>query len=721
MKIYHLVEVRSEQDLRPDRRTSSKTATPDSNSMQLVARVYEAGSLEGRHTFSIPRDSRELGDSSARPYLKDLFGETASGAASEDWLLYTDPDVRPREGFSLELAATRATAVELLRSGENRLGGLALRAGFYRQFSSVFPDLVAEAPHWDVVYSQLLRQLVPVKRLEDRLEACSPLSKDEVTFAERHNRSLLERAIEKGYILDSRLWEGEETTDTAIITSVFGECPLRLQATLEGLRKQLTQDLHCHHYVVELLEPDQESRLPRELLKNFLHRKVVCGPKNRGLFQKEALFNKAWKEALESHPYSYFIFTDADIYAEDVSWFRQIRDKLRQNPANIVHGYRVARDSLDPEFSFNSLGSLYSSEFQTDLPVNPGLVWGFHRKMLEVGDGFNPYCIECAGDSALVTEYLNEPGGQYDNALQRWPWYQEIKRELPFRAGLDAVPVDITHCFHGPAATRNYHEVRRALSQLGPLKESVVLDAEGLLAWKDPDCLQAKILPRRAELSTSEDVERVLAEYGVPMTVNELKTEIIPSRKLLDWPHEMPPVLRNGNPFASPVVSAHFYPIFAPYRVFGEEFPPSWSDKIRTFNGARHIPMKRYPDSFRLRLEGLPEEPYIVGIVALQPTWMPVDITRFDLLSLSLYAEGQAFEVILELLSWDEHEQDVASNQVKLFPRGFQPGRECHYEIALEDFFGRDAFRPDRVRSLKLLGYGSFALEAWEIFFKTSS
>ena len=745
MKIWHVIYVyqgdsplRQRQDL-----FLESLEKADTSMVQMVGGVsFPPWSSDDWLTFSVDRDSTELGDTRRKPYLKDLLSQVAQMAEPDDWILYTNGDCSVVEDFYSELADLKATVVEYQRldveneprtldelfSNPNSpytpgIDGLALRASFYRRYCDVLPDFIIGEPWWDPTYSWILRALVPVRRLAGRLYHPKHEQLWDVAdhgVAGQHNYRLMRQALELGHITQPYIWEGHETTDTAVVTCLFGRCPLRLEAALKGLREQLKQDLFCHHYLVEMLEVGQQSRLPCELLDQFVHLKVICGEDNRGLFQKEALFNLAWKEALKRQDYKYFIFSDADIFAHDRSWFRQIRSRLRSKPSSLVHGYRVVEDSLDPEFSFSSLGALYSANFQTDLLINPGLCWGFHRKMLEQGDGFNPYCIECAGDTALVTEYLNHPGGQYDDSLQRWPWYQEIKRELSFRAHLDAVPVDLVHCYHGPAAERNYHEVRRALSQTGSLKEKIFLDGNGLLAWRQKDCIPARILQRREELKTPEDVERVLSEYGVATQTAELPTKLTSPRELLEWEDELPAVLKNRISVEPPVVSAERYPVFCPTRVFRKAFPASWCDHVVKVDDTDHIPMRKYPDSCRLRLEGLPEATYMIGLTALQPTWMPVDITEHDVLSVKVYAEGRADEVLLELVSLDEQGQEWDSEQVKLFARGLQLGQSAQFEIELRDFLGPENFKLERVRTVKFLGYGSFVLEAWDVFFKTS-
>jgi hypothetical protein len=229
----------------------------------------------------------------------------------------------------------------------------------------------------------------------------------------------------------------------------------------------------------------------------------------------------------------------------------------------------------------------------------------------------------------------------------------------------------------------------------------------------------AKVLARREELKTSADVERVLSDYGVVTAVAESPTVLEASRALLEWDDEIPAVLKNRIFLEPPVVSKDRYPVFCLNRVFRDAYPASWCDNVRKVDDTDHIPMVKRSDSCRLRLEGLPGVGYMIGLAALQPTWMPVDVTGHDVLSLHVFAEGDVGEVLLELVSLDEEGNEWNSEQVKLFPRGLQVGEARHFEIQLSDFVGPPEFQLDRVRTVKFLGYGSFLLEVWEVHLKT--
>ncbi len=712
----------------------------DTELVQFVAGVREGWSHPGWLSEPILRDSTALGDTRGKPYLKDLFDMVSEMAGPDDWLFYSSGDCSVRPDLYRELAELRATVVEYQRldvEGDPAdleelfqnpnapylagLDGLALRKSFYQEFRDCLPDFIIGEPWWDQAYSWILRELVPVRRLTGRLfrrKHDKPWNVADPGPAGAYNYELMKRALDSGQVQELTLYSPEERADTAVITCLFGDCPLRLKASLKGLEEQLKQDLFADHYLIELLEPGQESRLPEALLERFCYLSVIGGENNRDLFQKEAMFNLAWKRASALGDYACYLFTDADIYAEDRSWFRQIRDKLKEDPRRAVHGYRVVRDSVDPEFSFASLGSAWALDFQTDLPMNPGLCWGFHRKMLEMGEGFNPYCLECAGDSALVTEYLNHPGAEYDTSLWDWPWYRDIHRVLRQRAVLDAVPVDLVHVHHGPAADRHYNEVRRALSKLRPIPELVRVDEQRLLAWRDASCPERSVLKSRSEFTSHEKADEILQRFGVLNDFRDLPTLELPERQVPDWPSERSLLWRDREVASKKEEAmASRYLVFQPSQVFREAFPASWCDNVER-SANHHIPMRQDKEQPRLLLQGLEGRDYIIGLTALQPNWGPIDVRPWGSLHLSVLAQGPAGDVVIQLVSQDGQGVEHESEEIKLFERGLKVGQEQDFILPLREFLGPPDFDLARVRTVKFLGSGSFCLEVFCVYFQ---
>jgi hypothetical protein len=396
------------------------------------------------------------------------------------------------------------------------LDGFAIRASLFQEVRELLPDFVVGEPHWDTIYSGLFRRLLPVQRDHERLfHPKHPQVWDlaHATPAGVHNHELFVRSLNRGVAEKTLISNAPNHTDTAIVVAVFGKDPVRIEANIAGLREQLKQDLYADFFLVELLDEQSGSAYPEDLLNLVKHIPVTASDSSSGLFQKEALYNRGWRTALEQQSYEHFIFLDADIYCEQYDWFRRIRARLEEEPKRAVQGWRTVRDTEDPDLLYSSVGAAFVFNLQTGLPLNPGMCWGLHRSVLEMGDGFNPYCVDCAGDSAFVAEYLNTSVQQYDPWLYQWNWFREIERSIPFHAELDCVPMDVVHVHHGPLKQRNYDGFRYALDAFPPLRDLVRLNGDGILEWRDGKCLERRILEHRASMVSREAVDQLLDRF----------------------------------------------------------------------------------------------------------------------------------------------------------------------------------------------------------------
>ena len=162
------------------------------------------------------------------------------------------------------------------------------------------------------------------------------------------------------------------------------------------------------------------------------------------------------------------------------------------------------------------------------------------------------------------------------------------------------------------------------------------------------------------------------------------------------------------------------YPVFCLRQLNRRGYHASWCDNVTRVDDTNHIPLISGAENCRLRLEGLEGVSYIIGLVALQPNWVPVDVSSYDVLQLSLLTEGEVGDVVIQLVTQDDEGVERESAEIKLRERGLEAGRESTFQLALEAFEGPSEFDLKRVRTVKLLGYGSFILDAFDIFFATS-
>jgi hypothetical protein len=696
------------------------------------AESRDAWSRPGWEVVELARDARSVGDARPKPFLKDMLDEALARAEAHDWLLYSNSDLGFAADTYVRLGSLRASAVEFMRrdvEGEPRtldelfanpwalygigLDGFALRASLYARTRDALPDFVIGEPHWDTAWSEILRRFVPVRR--DTVSLFHPRHAQvwdiaKPTPAGRHNEKLFVAALLEGNVPNHRIGEEPDRTDTAVVVASFGADPLRAAANVEGLRRQLGQDLYADVYLVELLLEDEESPFPSDVLAEVRHLVLRGDDACRDLFQKEALQNIGWRAALAEGGYEHFLFVDADVYATELDWFSRVRERLRDDPGRAVQGFRIVADPVDERFYRSSVGATFVLDHQTDLHPNPGIAWGLHRSLLESGDGFNPLCIECGGDSAFVTEYLNTAAVTYDPWLLDIRWFREIERDLPVRAALDCVPVDLVHVNHGPSRDRNYQEVRYAIDGFPPLDQLVELGADGLLRWRDPACPERRLLRRRPEMRSQAEVERLFAEHGYARRSNPPVERALPRQKPVSTAAPPRPLPRPAAEPAEPTPGR--LSIFDPRQVYRSEWPFSWSDNVERGGAGAYAPLAAGRDTPTLSLRRLSPERAVVVALAVLPTWETADLRELDSLELTvLAAGGEAPEVLVWLTSHSPDGADGESEHVRLQARGLRPGVGERFTIDLAELVGTTGFDLAHTRQVVVVGRDCELLE----------
>ncbi|MCA9776934.1 MAG: hypothetical protein KC800_09470 [Candidatus Eremiobacteraeota bacterium] len=490
--------------------------------------------------------------------------------------------------------------------------------------------------------------------------------------------------------------------DTAIITVFFGDDELRLAAAEQALLEQSKQDLQADHFLLELVDSQTQSRLQTSLRDRFHYIAVEEQDRNQGLFQKEALYNLGWKRALATKRYRFFIFTDADVYSADPAWFRKIRRRLLDDPSRLVQGFRLVWDERDPDFIFQSLGSLHTQDVSRDLNINPGLCWGLDARTLVRGGGFNPFCIEGGGDCLFVAEYLNHREMAYELGLLQWEWYARLIRDLPYQARLDAVEVDLLHCFHGKFSERRAYETFQALSRLAPLETFVKIDETGLLAWKDPNCTERRLLRRRPELVDEEAVERVLASLGLPVArkAEEFSVRMAPFR-IAPWATDKTAPSRQG-PLS----------LFDAGWEYGEFKKGSWSDNVLHAGPNRELPVEFRSGSPRLTLRGKGETDHWNAVLAVRPNWTWADLSCLRALQMTVTTASGKETIRLCLHSIEPGEREYVSSEVVL---ALDDPESVTKTIPLERFEEESSFNLKRVRKVSIRGNRSCHLEITDV------
>jgi len=702
--------------------------------------VSDSWARPGWVTTPVRRTAAVLGDSPYKPFLRDLLDQALELAEPEDWLLCGNVDCSLSPDFYDNLGTRRGTVVEYQRqdvfdapqtleelysfpSAPYLIGmdAYAIRASFYAELQPHFPDFILGEPHWDTALSGLLRHLLPIQRDTTRLfhpKHTQAWDLGKLTPAGAHNNKLYVDILTYGLAEDHIIREASDQTDTAVIVTVFGDDPLRVQANTEGLRRQRGQDLLADVFLVEMTD-DGVSRYPDDVLEGVTHVRVDSGPANADLFQKEPLFNIGWRAALRHHRYNYFLFIDADVYCERPDLFRQIRHRLRDNPARAVHGFQVVADTVDPDWQWSSLASSYQLARPTDLNLNPGICWGLHRAMLEAADGFNGFSFGGFGDSLFVSEFLNRPDLPYDPWLYQFRFFQDIYRDLPFRATFDFVPFELKHCYHGPLADRNYDGVRYAADGLPPIRSWLHIDQSGLLAWTDPDGLPRQILRDRSRMHSRESVDAVFNELGLereahPGFDGQFAPRDKPEFSIPDW--SRPAGLSQlGLVDDEAPDGAHRLNLYNPAHMYRSSFPFSWCGNVRKAP-SNHIPSEIRDGCPRLVLDGLPGVPWVTGVLAMETNWQCVDLSPYTQLHFTLRVTGDRLPYLTVgfiMAARDGVETDTPV--VQLQEHGLALGDRRDYVIPLSVFWA-DGIDRTRIRLVRWSGGGSFSMELSQIY-----
>ena len=429
------------------------------------------------------------------------------------------------------------------------------------------------------------------------------------------------------------------------------------------------------------------------------------------------MLNYGWRAALRHHAYDYFIFTDADVYSDTPSWFRQIRSRLQHDPSQAVQGWRTVRDTVDSTLHYSSIGAAYVLNHPTDLPLNPGICWGLHRALLEMGNGFNSYCLDCGGDSAFVVEYLNTSQRQYDPWLYQWNWFREVERELPFHAELDCVPVDLVHVHHGYLKERNYDGFRYAMDALRPLSELVHINDHGLLEWRDPECVERQnFVPAAGHGITRAKWTNCCGQFSYPRNTRPRvpKNGAASKTPFRISGYQSPRV--PGKPLVHHPDKHRGLKIFDPEQVFRSDYPFSWCDGIVKAEGSTYIPIVDAEDAAVL---------YWTASLMLLTLFVPCRCnphgrpwTLHGCMLCTFASGSQNLFRRMCMLAWCRNRkmaQSILLREISLKELGLHPVSRSDITIPIDRFTG-NGFDPKSARLVKFVAYQSCRIELSKIY-----
>ncbi len=310
--------------------------------------------------------------------------------------------------------------------------------------------------------------------------------------------------------------------DTAVIWTCYGRDP-RVESDKMAFFQCLKQDLPVVRVFVELItNPSRESRYPFVEGENIRHIKLYGSEVNENMFQKEALQNIGADYCKDC---KYLIFVDGDVFSEDLSWYRKIREKLLENPDKLVQGFRTMKDTQDKELDFFSMVGCHK-ENQWKIKQNPGVCWAMNRSFFEEIEGFNPWCVPGSGDSGFVAEFLNMDSEHlYDKFASLFFWWKNVMRFKEKKGEMDYINVHLIHCFHGTYTERAYIHSRKVADRFGgDIRDLVKINKDGFLEWKNPGCVLQRVFQKWKELIDYETTENIVKKAYIDSNIKIIHT-----------------------------------------------------------------------------------------------------------------------------------------------------------------------------------------------------
>lgn len=307
------------------------------------------------------------------------------------------------------------------------------------------------------------------------------------------------RKYERYVILDEGQTLSESTNfkiipkdKLGIVLAFFGTDPMRVIAVKRALKEFERQTIWKKSKVVFVEMSDREdSSFDFSCSEQVEHIKIIEGPSNRNLFQKECLWNIGAKRILDE--VDNLIFIDADTFPQNKRLFAKANRIVGLNP-NIVYqlGDCIVTQKENGEITrtqwlWNSFSKLKAHDSYC---FNPCGGFAISKKIFKQIDGFNPFGFLYGGDILFLYEI--------DKRTRRiWDWIinnLRIFNKIPRNLKSDNIIIKnhegpLIHCWHGDHGERPYHEWGLAFNNMMFKREDIKIDERGLLAWRDEDAL----------------------------------------------------------------------------------------------------------------------------------------------------------------------------------------------------------------------------------------
>lgn len=216
--------------------------------------------------------------------------------------------------------------------------------------------------------------------------------------------------------------------------------------------------------------------------RGIVHLPFPTGPRHRGLWQKEALWDLASAWLHRQHPeIRRAVFLDMDLEPEAIDWLAQI-DQTMDEGVMAFQPWSTAHDTVESDIG--GISRCWQMMQHLPPPGQPGFSWALELSWLRAAGGWRP-CSHPLGGADTIASL---------SWLQTWgplpPMYPWMVHEIVTYTGPKVPPrgldVHVIHNTHGPASARSYPLRSLALTVVARHPSQVVeQDGTGLLCTRD--------------------------------------------------------------------------------------------------------------------------------------------------------------------------------------------------------------------------------------------
>ena len=274
--------------------------------------------------------------------------------------------------------------------------------------------------------------------------------------------------------------------DLAVVTSYFNPCGYRLRREHYDRFAENLDRQGVPLFTVELTIRDRPA-----VLRQYPNVRILGS--DQVLWHKERLLNLLIR-SLPSR-FDKVAWIDADVLLQDPDWPAQVREVLRRVPITQLFSELLLLDRLGHPFSKRqgvaSAAKRGHPGFHNLGHFHPGMAWAARRELIDCHGLLDNHVLGGA-DSVMVCAMF----GWWDHPLIR-AYHPSLQQAMlrwgesfycDVRGRVEALPIRLTHLWHGDRAERKYVERIGWLARANfdPIAD-LDTDFQGLWRWRRPE------------------------------------------------------------------------------------------------------------------------------------------------------------------------------------------------------------------------------------------